>query len=83
MKFCEDCSKKLGFFEGYRHPAMGKKYLLCGNCFDIIAKSVEEWRMFVTSNTFDNYGISNKDFLQECKGKLSASHFNFLISILK
>jgi hypothetical protein len=82
MKFCEECGKKLGFFEGYRHPAMGKEYLLCSSCFDVIDKSVEEWCKFVTANSFDKYGISNKDMLQECKGILSASHFNFLISIL-
>ena len=83
MVKCEECGKKLGFFEGYRHPAMGKEYLLCGSCFDVIAKSVEEWSKFVTANSFDNDLISNKDILQECKGMLSSSHFNFLISILK
>ena len=83
MKFCEECGKKLGYFEGYYHPALGKEYFLCRSCFDVIYKSVEEWRKFVISNSFDNNGISNKDMLQECKGILSASHFNFLISILK
>ena len=83
MKFCEECGKKLGFFEGYRHPTMGKEYLLCGGCFNVIDKSVEEWRKFVTANSFNNDGISNKNLLQECKSMLSASHFNFLISILK
>ena len=76
MKFCEECGKKLGFFESYRHP------VICSSCFDIIDKSVEKWREFVISNSFNN-GISNKDMLRECKGILTASHFNFLISILK
>ena len=57
MKFCEECSKKLGFFEGYHHPAMGKKKLLFSNCFDVIYKSVEEWRKFVTANSFNNYEL--------------------------
>lgn len=82
MKFCEECGKKLGFFESYRHPVMGKDYFLCSSCFDVIYKSVEKWRKFVISNSFNN-GISNKDMLRECKGILTASHFNFLISILK
>ena len=83
MKFCEECGEKLDFIEGYRHPTMGKEYLLCSGCFDIIDKSVEEWRKFVISYSFNNTRISIKDMLQECKSMLSASHFNFLISILK
>ena len=83
MKFCEECGNKLGFFGGYRHPVKGKESLLCSKCFDIIDKSVEEWRNFVIANSFDNYAISNKDIIQQSKGILSNSSFNFLISILK
>jgi len=83
MKFCEECGKKLSFFEGYRHPVMGKEYLLCSSCFNVIAKSVDEWRKFVKANSYNSDAISYVDLLQECKGILSSSHFNFLIYNLK
>ena len=83
MKFCEECGKKLSFFEGYRHPVMGKEYLLCCSCFNVTAKSVEEWRKLVTANTYNKDAKSYVDLLQECKGILLSSHFNFLVSILK
>ena len=50
---CEECGKKLGIIEGYRHPTMGKKYLLCSSCFDNVEISVEKWREFVMSNSFN------------------------------
>ena len=53
MKTCEECSKKLGVFEGYRHPTMGKKHLLCSPCFDQISDSVTRWGEFVRTNTFN------------------------------
>jgi hypothetical protein len=53
MKTCEECSKKLGVFEGYRHPTMGKKHLLCSPCFDQISESVARWGEFVRTNTFN------------------------------
>lgn len=49
---CEECGKKLGVFEGYRHPTLGKKHLLCSPCFDQASESVEKWREFVLSNSF-------------------------------
>ena len=51
MKTCEECGKKLGVFEGYRHPTLGKKYLLCSPCFDQVSESVEQWGNFVLSNS--------------------------------
>lgn len=60
MKKCEDCGKKLGIFAGYRHPTMGNNHLLCGNCYDKVSASVEEWKRFVLSNSFTN-NSSKKD----------------------
>lgn len=48
MKECMKCGKNLGITEGYRHPTMGKDYLLCRNCFDTIFESVEKYREFIT-----------------------------------
>lgn len=53
MKVCEECSKKLGVFEGYQHPTMGKKHNLCSPCFDQVSESVARWGEFVRTNAFD------------------------------
>ncbi|KYK24735.1 hypothetical protein AYK25_01520 [Thermoplasmatales archaeon SM1-50] len=49
MKECVQCGKKLGVFEGYRHPIMGKQYLLCNSCFDPVFESVERYREAVAT----------------------------------
>lgn len=51
MKNCEECNKKLSFYEGYRHPTLGKKSLVCGNCFDDVTKSVSVWADVVRANS--------------------------------
>lgn len=53
MVKCEECAKKLGLLEGYQHPTMGKKHLLCSNCFDQVSESVAKWGRFVQSNSFN------------------------------
>jgi len=53
MKNCEECGKNLGVLEGYQHPTLGKKYLLCSHCFDQVEESVAKWREFVLSNSFN------------------------------
>jgi hypothetical protein len=57
MKRCEECGKKLGILEGYQHPTLGKKLLLCNPCFDQVSDSVAKWREFILSNSF----IQNPD----------------------
>lgn len=47
MKKCEECGKEFGFFDGYRHLALGKDYLLCSSCFDIVDESLAKWRKFI------------------------------------
>jgi len=49
MKECIECGKKLRIIEGYRHPTMGKDYLLCSSCFDTVSKSLEKWSKFISS----------------------------------
>ena len=48
MTKCVECGRKLGITEGYRHPTMGKKQLLCSTCFDRVMESTEHWREFIT-----------------------------------
>ena len=53
MTQCEECGKKLGIFEGYQHPTMGKKHLVCSPCFEQVEESVSKWREFVINNSFN------------------------------
>ena len=53
MVKCEECDKKLSILQGYRHPALGKRSLVCGNCFDKVDKSMEKWSVFCLSNSFN------------------------------
>lgn len=62
MKECEECGKKLGNFEGYNHPTMGKKHHLCSPCFDQVEESVSRWGAFVHANSFNN-GSSKRDLV--------------------
>jgi len=57
MKKCEECGKKLGIIEGYLHPTLGKKHLLCSQCFNKVSESVEKWKEFVLNNSLnlDNF----------------------------
>ena len=63
MVICEECGKILGIFEGYRHPTMGKKHLLCSSCFDTVEISVEKWREFVISNSFNKSRVKSSSRL--------------------
>ena len=77
MVDCEECNKKLGILEGYRHPALGKRFLVCGKCFTKVYEDMERWRRFYLSNSFNaesskidiqeawNKNISNDPLLQK------------------
>lgn len=69
---CEECGKKLGIFEGYRHPTMGKNHHLCSPCFDQVEESVSRWGAFVLENSFNN-GTSKSDLKLNWKRVLSSS----------
>jgi hypothetical protein len=47
MKRCCECGKELKFWEGYRHPTLGKKELVCSECFDILEESLAKYRDFI------------------------------------
>ena len=53
MVKCEECSKKLGILEGYRHPALGKRFLVCRKCFCKIDEDMERWGKLYLSNSFN------------------------------
>jgi len=53
MVKCEECRKKLGIIQGYNHPALGPRFLVCGNCFDKIEESMKKWRVFCLSDSFN------------------------------
>jgi hypothetical protein len=53
MVKCEECNKKLSILQGYRHPALGKSFLVCGSCFNKVDKSMEKWKVFCLSNSFN------------------------------
>ena len=53
MKKCEECGKKLGILGGYCHPTLGTSHILCSPCFNQVSESVEKWREFVLSNSFN------------------------------
>jgi len=66
MKDCVECGKKLGIIEGYRHPTMGKEYLVCNHCFDTVNASVDTWREVVSSYVgFFYKESSTRDDLQK------------------
>jgi len=68
---CEECGKKLGIMEGYRHPTMGKKHHLCSPCFDQVSESVARWGEFVSTNSF-NVAASKSNSMINFK-KINAS----------
>ena len=47
MKKCFECGKELKLWEGYHHPVLGHKELVCWKCFEKVERSVEEYRRFV------------------------------------
>ena len=63
MVDCEECDKKLGILEGYRHPALGTRFLVCGKCFDKVDEDMKRWSRFCLSDSFN--AESSKIDIQE------------------
>jgi hypothetical protein len=59
MKRCCECGKELKFWEGYRHPVLGKKELVCWNCFKSVEKSLENYHNFISD--YFKQGERNKN----------------------
>jgi len=49
----KECEKKLCILGGYRHPALGAKFLVCGFCFDKLNEDMERWSTFCHSDMFN------------------------------
>jgi hypothetical protein len=76
MVYCEECNTKLGILQGYRHPVLGTRFLVCGNCYDEVYGDMERRSTFCLSDSFNaelskigiqsawNTNISNDPFLQ-------------------
>jgi len=72
MTDCVECGKKLGLIEGYRHPTLGKEYLVCSRCFDSVSISVEQWQKVVSSYVgFFSRETSTRDDLQRISHSLA------------
>jgi len=53
MVHCEECRKKLGILQGYKHPALGKRFPVCRNCFNIVSGNMEKWSKFCLSDPYN------------------------------
>ena len=51
MKKCSECGKELRFWEGYYHPVLGRKEIVCSKCFEKIESSVEDYRRFLLDSS--------------------------------
>ena len=74
MVYCEECDKKLGILEGYYHPALGKRFLVCGKCYDKIEENMVRWRKFCLSDSY-NVESSKVDIQEDWNEKLSNDPF--------
>jgi len=63
MVHCEECRKKLGISHGYKHPALGKRFPVCSNCFDIVSGNMDKWSKFCLSDSYN--AESRKIYLRE------------------
>lgn len=52
MVKCEECGKKLGIVRRYHHPALGTRFLVCGNCFHKVNGDMQRWNVFCRSDAF-------------------------------
>ena len=53
----EECRKKLGILQGYKHPALGKRFPVCKNWFNIISENMEKWSKFCLSDSYKSHKI--------------------------
>jgi len=50
MKNCKKCDLQIGIFQGYQHPTLGNKQILCRKCYNQIESLVGKWQEFVFSH---------------------------------
>ena len=65
MKRCYECGKKLRLWEGYIHPTLGGKILVCSKCFKNVEKSMEKYRNFILNEFKQNRSERKKIILKK------------------
>ena len=78
MKKCYECGKKLSVWEGYHHPILGNKALVCSKCFDNLNKYVDKYRNYILKlieqgkekNIFNNSNIKIKKIMKFFENKV-------------
>jgi len=70
MVKCKECNKKLGILKGYHHPALGKRFLICGKCYTNVAEDMIRWNKFCLSDPL-NVGSSKINIQDEWNKTLS------------
>jgi len=68
MKKCCECGKELKFWEGYCHPALGKKEIVCWNCHEAVEESMENYRNFILSD-FEKQDQKKNEVISNIKSK--------------
>ena len=70
MVNCNECEKKLGRLNGYNHPALGKRFLVCGKCYTKVEEDMIRWSKFCLSDSF-NLETSKNNIQEEWNINLS------------
>ena len=70
MVNCNECDKKLGILKGYHHPALGKRFLICGKCYTKVEEDMERWRKFCFLDSL-NLELSKSDIQDKWNKNLS------------
>jgi hypothetical protein len=72
MKKCYECGKKLQFWEGYHHPILGKRELVCKECFDILEESILKYSDFIIKEIKQGKEIKiDNNFIMKFKNIIS------------
>lgn len=54
---CTECGKKIGILGGYTHPVLGKGKCVCGDCFQKIEESEENYSNFIKDSMHCENGM--------------------------
>jgi hypothetical protein len=47
MKTCKECNSRFGTFHGHIHPILGKKHIICNECYEYLEHLIIQWQKFV------------------------------------
>jgi len=77
MKKCKKCDLQIGIFQGYQHPILGKKQIVCRNCYNQIESLAGKWQEYVFAN------LDYINSLDICGGDLKNNFQEMVTSIMK